>query len=738
MSSTDALRTIADLIVPLDESQASVRALPIAISLAERLGARVELLGVVSGGERSAPLRDRLCQLARESGTPVESSDVVESDDIAKEVGERARLRPRSAIVMSSRGPSRTSGLLTESHAAELLADGLPIVIVGPQATERATDLPVVACLDGSIESEQVIPVAATWARSLRVPLVLTVVTRPHLDSIPTTSHDPDRGGFDPEAALQLAVSSVTAGWPDLQVISRVTSYPWNVADALSISLERHPAQLVAVATHIRDGWSRLIHPSTTARIVSQLAAPVLVVPIERAVEEERAPGTPESTPAPATPAVRPFDEIIVPIAPDRTAVDAAVATANNLAASADAVLSFLSCNEDPARHEENERQRAELTDLLHPTRTRWLLVDSSNIADAIIDAATAAPESVVCLSSGAPGQLVDTLMPTTTGQVIRWSPQTVVLVGPHCMATEGPYSSIAAWVDGSLISEAVAELTGLWARAFGLPAHVLQVVGPETTTPARAPSAPGTSDVLRIEWLVITTSPLTGETIETAKTPATAIREWAETHADALLVMASHGAGLSEHVLGGVVMDVVRHVPTPVVVVPAHAIGDRIRSAAATPTTGTVDDEFAIEMDKLDPPTCWGLMTGVGFGRVAFTHDEQPLSLPVNCAVADHTIVFRTAQDSMLHELGEGAAVGFEMDRTDRIAESGWSVLVTGRAFEITDTEEQERLAEFGIHPWAPGDRNRWMRIVPSAITGRKIQRHRVTDETLPYMPPD
>ena len=54
----------------------------------------------------------------------------------------------------------------------------------------------------------------------------------------------------------------------------------------------------------------------------------------------------------------------------------------------------------------------------------------------------------------------------------------------------------------------------------------------------------------------------------------ARSIRTWSSADPAALFVMASHGLGLSEHVMGGVVNDVVRHVPNAVVVIPAH-IGD-------------------------------------------------------------------------------------------------------------------------------------------------------------------
>ena len=126
-------------------------------------------------------------------------------------------------------------------------------------------------------------------------------------------------------------------------------------------------------------------------------------------------------------------------------------------------------------------------------------------------------------------------------------------------------------------MSESVAELAAFWAHSFGLPARVLEVVEPEATPEGSTSVADRYVHRLAARVALHHGIEATGETIEDGDV-SSAIRNWAEDHPNALLVMASHGAGLSEHVLGGVVMDVVRHAPMPVVVVPAHPLGDRVR----------------------------------------------------------------------------------------------------------------------------------------------------------------
>jgi len=66
-----------------------------------------------------------------------------------------------------------------------------------------------------------------------------------------------------------------------------------------------------------------------------------------------------------------------------------------------------------------------------------------------------------------------------------------------------------------------------------------------------------------------------------------------------------------------------------------------------------------------------------------------------------------------------------FEADHVDPVAESGWSVLVRGKLWEVTDEALRDRLVKTATAPWAPGPIDRWMIIVPSVVSGRSITRH-------------
>ena len=150
--------------------------------------------------------------------------------------------------------------------------------------------------------------------------------------------------------------------------------------------------------------------------------------------------------------------------------------------------------------------------------------------------------------------------------------------------------------------------------------------------------------------------------------------------------------------------------------------------------------DEFDIIVDVLDESTCWRLMSRSGFGRLGFMHGDELMVLPLNAAVSENRVVFRTTDDSMFARAGNGTKVVFEVDQTDRVAESGWSVLLRGRLWDVTGRPETATWHEISVHSWAQGPRDRWMAIEPTAVSGRRVLRHRTLPPGVhpPYMPPD
>jgi len=117
----------------------------------------------------------------------------------------------------------------------------------------------------------------------------------------------------------------------------------------------------------------------------------------------------------------------------------------------------------------------------------------------------------------------------------------------------------------------------------------------------------------------------------------------------------------------------------------------------------------------------CMALLTANQLGRVGVVVDGQPLVFPVNYVLDGHTIVFRTGVGTILGG-ASFAMVAFEIDGSDAVLRSGWSVIVQGMGHDITDAidELSEHLQAIELFPWAPGSKPRLLRIDPRVITGR------------------
>ncbi|WP_431945540.1 helix-turn-helix domain-containing protein [Actinacidiphila sp. bgisy167] len=166
------------------------------------------------------------------------------------------------------------------------------------------------------------------------------------------------------------------------------------------------------------------------------------------------------------------------------------------------------------------------------------------------------------------------------------------------------------------------------------------------------------------------------------------------------------------------------------------HTIGTNalLRLAGALRTTAShllggdaehVPGEEAVGppvMEEMRPEECWNRLSGQDVGRIALTTGGgHPAVVPVNYAVVDGTIIYRTAADAP-PSLAKGNEVAFEVDQLDACLSAGWSVLVLGAAERVVDPEDS-RVLEAHPGPWSGGEDDLWIRIVPSRISGSLIR---------------
>ena len=132
--------------------------------------------------------------------------------------------------------------------------------------------------------------------------------------------------------------------------------------------------------------------------------------------------------------------------------------------------------------------------------------------------------------------------------------------------------------------------------------------------------------------------------------------------------------------------------------------------------------------LEELDEAECLRLIASGGIGRIGYSGRYGPTVMPVNYQLYEGTIVFRTTPDSTTDEdLRTGIAnaeykVAFEIDDFNTAARTGWSVLIQGSAHHVESEAERASVAGAGVDPWPGGDRELFLRIMPSRVTGRRV----------------
>ena len=126
--------------------------------------------------------------------------------------------------------------------------------------------------------------------------------------------------------------------------------------------------------------------------------------------------------------------------------------------------------------------------------------------------------------------------------------------------------------------------------------------------------------------------------------------------------------------------------------------------------------------LEPIERDECLTLLERHHLGRIGVVADGQPLVLPVNYAMHESDVVFRTDPGTKLQAALE-SRVAFEIDGHDDMYHEGWSVLVVGHAEAVADTARTRRYEQLPLMPWT-GPKSHWIRIHADAITGRRIVR--------------
>ena len=125
----------------------------------------------------------------------------------------------------------------------------------------------------------------------------------------------------------------------------------------------------------------------------------------------------------------------------------------------------------------------------------------------------------------------------------------------------------------------------------------------------------------------------------------------------------------------------------------------------------------------ELTVEECLELLQGGVVGRVALSTPMGPRIVPVNYAMYEDAIVFRTTPYSELGTYGWNTDLAFEIDHIDYDHHQGWSVVAIGRSALVDDPAELADIrANWDPTPWAGGVRSLFIRVPCSELTGRQL----------------
>ena len=131
---------------------------------------------------------------------------------------------------------------------------------------------------------------------------------------------------------------------------------------------------------------------------------------------------------------------------------------------------------------------------------------------------------------------------------------------------------------------------------------------------------------------------------------------------------------------------------------------------------------EQPVTEEHLSQDACWERLRQAPVGRLGVWVQDHPEVFPVTFTVDRETILFRSGPGTKLDAVLSGTPVAFEADALEASTSVVWSVMVRGRAEQITRSVDLMDTGDLPLKPWHPGDKAAFVRITPTEITGRRF----------------
>jgi nucleotide-binding universal stress UspA family protein len=275
LGTTDISR-VRTILVALDGSRFSERALLAAVPLAGPLHARLVLFSAVASEEEANERISRLAAL-RPRSLPTDI-DVLPDPDPADAIDTLLRDLGDAVPCVASHGRGRSAAIIGSVANEVICRRREPTIVVGPAFSSERLGRGVVACVDETPPSADVLAVALHWSDWLDSALTVVTVAEP---VPPPLTRGPVHRRFGPdddvEQYLDRLVGPLRA--QGREVRTRVVYDPVSPASGLRQHLWDYPAALVALSSRVRRSIRDPVLGSTAAAMIRQSSVPTLVVP---------------------------------------------------------------------------------------------------------------------------------------------------------------------------------------------------------------------------------------------------------------------------------------------------------------------------------------------------------------------------------------------------------------------------------------------------------------------------
>jgi nucleotide-binding universal stress UspA family protein len=296
------------IIVPLDGSKLSERALGFSEGFARAYGARIAIVHVLEESMAndlfpSVVIPDRsaaeayLLKIAESMPSDLNVSSFVLRGSAVDTLIGLTEDEPESMFVMSTHGRSGLGRLMLGSVADKVLRDSLvPVALVrGAGAPSRRLHSLLVP-LDGSSSSEAALTVAVDLAQRTGATLALVTVCEPFWIS-PYAAAAPEMASLNDERVSEIEREALNDARAYLdreasEIRSQGIRVVWEVrfgkpADEILRASRTTEADLVVMATHDRRGIRRLSLGGVTNEVLHRGTTPILTIP-PRLVEHQQ------------------------------------------------------------------------------------------------------------------------------------------------------------------------------------------------------------------------------------------------------------------------------------------------------------------------------------------------------------------------------------------------------------------------------------------------------------------